>query len=231
MKKKSIFAALLFAAFILPALAGDIANFVSLGFSADSKYFMFGQHGLLMPQGTPWAEIRAVDTAKNEFLPGTTFLKTYSYKAETGQDSSGAFYSLFAQAAPLAFRYGIDHLKTGRLLYLLVNGHAPERTLSFKDYSTGYDYELTLEQSLTLTEGRPSSSFGLELKVTRNGATAAFPIGSPSVLRRDVESYLVRSILAAPDGRTLVLVIEKKTLLQECDPGVRFMVETIRIPD
>ena len=49
---------LFWALFLLAALgasAGDIAQFVNLGFSADSKYFMFGQYGVSETTSSPFA--------------------------------------------------------------------------------------------------------------------------------------------------------------------------------
>ena len=50
--------ALVWALFVVAALAasaGDVAQFVNLGFSPDSRYFMFGQYGTLERNSAAWA--------------------------------------------------------------------------------------------------------------------------------------------------------------------------------
>ena len=44
-------------------LAGDFATFQNLGFSADSKYFMFAQYGAVEKTALPYAELFVVDVA------------------------------------------------------------------------------------------------------------------------------------------------------------------------
>ena len=59
-----------FLAATLAAGAGDIAQFVNLGFSADSKYFMFGQYGVLQKTSTPWDPLASKSTRTSPSTSG-----------------------------------------------------------------------------------------------------------------------------------------------------------------
>ena len=62
--------ALVWVLFLLAALAasaGDVAQFVNLGFSKDARYFMFGQFGIAEKDSTPWADTFIVDVPANAF--------------------------------------------------------------------------------------------------------------------------------------------------------------------
>ena len=67
--------ALVCAMFLLTAFvafAGDVAQFVNLGFSADAKYFLFGQYGITEKDSLPWADTFIVDVAKRNVLHANT---------------------------------------------------------------------------------------------------------------------------------------------------------------
>ena len=53
--------------------AGDVATFVDKGFSADGKYYVFGQYGRTDKKYQGWAEIFQVDIAKNDWVDGGVF--------------------------------------------------------------------------------------------------------------------------------------------------------------
>ena len=62
--------ALVGALFLLAALAasaGDVAQFINLGFSPDSRYFMFGQYGVAEGSSAPWADSYIVDVPGNAY--------------------------------------------------------------------------------------------------------------------------------------------------------------------
>ncbi len=64
------------ALFIVAAMsmyAGDIANFVNIGFSSDGSRFVFGQHGSTDGEYRAYADIYCVDVPTNRFIPGGTF--------------------------------------------------------------------------------------------------------------------------------------------------------------
>ena len=77
--------------------AGDVANFVELGFSPDGKTFAFGQYGTDSKTLSPYGDLFFVDVAKNEFVPGANVSVS---PAESGrQDPAALFESLKSRAS------------------------------------------------------------------------------------------------------------------------------------
>jgi len=231
-KRSLLIAALTIAigtSFSAPLFAGDVPTFVDLGFSADSAFFMFGQYGIDSRAAKPYAELYLVDTRKNDFAPKGIVRKIFDAALEPGQDTSGALFSLYASSLPLVKSYKIDHLRPGRLLYLLDGGELPA-SLSFRDFKTGTSYEIVLAKSVADKNGGIVSSFGLSVAATdAKGGVRRVAGGSPEVKRPGVSDYIVRRIIMAPDEKTLVLIIEKN-LSDKGDSSVRYMVETVRLP-
>jgi predicted secreted protein len=229
MKKLIVILAL---AWVVPlaVVAGDVANLVNLGFSPDSSHFMFGFHGFDVQSGKPYAELFIVDTKKNNFVQGGTFKGLYAIEPQPGWNPAGAFYRLFSDATAVARKFGIDHLNQGRLVYLLLDGLSGPDSLSFKDFGTGAQWEVKLNETIEETNGSISSSFGLELVITDTaGKKTSVKAGNPQIKRKGIENYTMREILVAGDGKTVVILIERveRTPL---GPSIRFMVETFRLP-
>ncbi len=230
MKKRILISAIAILAACIPTFAGDVATFVDLGFSSDSAYFMFGQYGADLGSGKPYAETYLVDNGKNNFVAQGVARKVYEAVLEPGLDGVGAFYSLFADQVPLARKYKIDHLKPGRLLYVLLDGQEPPATLSFRDFKTGAAYEIALNQKTDEAKGGISSSFGIAVSVKLGeSATKRVTGGNPDIKRPGVKAYVIRRIIAAPDGKTLVFIVEKR-MANNGDGGIRYMVEVLKLP-
>lgn len=230
MTKRIIVGVLATLVLALPVAAGDVATFVNLGFSADSAYFMFGQFGVEAGTGKPYAELYLVDTKKNEFVPKGVQRKVFDARLEPGQDTTGALFSLYAESAELAKTKKVDHLKPGRLLYLLLDGEEPPASLSFRDFKTESLYDIALNKSIVEGKDGAVSSFGLIVSVTaKDGSLRRVSGGNPYLKRPDVRDYVIRRIIAAPDEKTLVLIIEKR-MTAKGDASVRYMVETIKLP-
>lgn len=211
------------------ASAGDVATLVRLGFSPDSSTFMFGFYGLDTVNGKPYAELYLVDTRKNDYLPGGVFKGMYGAELKPGWDPAGGFYKLFSDAVPTARARKVDHLNQGRLVYLLVDGASGADTLSFKDFETGAQWDVVLKETVEEKAGAALSSFGLEVSLTVAGKKSALKAGNPSIKRKGVVDYTIREIVVAPDGKTVVALIER---LEKSPAGssVRYMAESFRLP-
>lgn len=228
---KRIFAAVL-AAFLalVPALAGDVATFVNLGFSPDSGFFMFGQYGLDEASGKPWAELYLVDTKRNAFVADGERRRVFEAAPEPGQELQGALFSLYADAAPLAKARKIDHLLPGRLLYALLDGETPPELLAFRDFRAEADYEVAIAKSVAEGKEGVVSSFGLSVAAAgKDGVVRRVSGGNPTIKRAGVRDYVIRRIFLAPDGKTMVVLVEK-VLAAKGQGGVRYMVEAVRLP-
>ena len=56
-----------------PALAGDAAQFNSLGFSEDGRYFAFEEYGIQDGSGFPYANLTILDVAEDAWAAGSPF--------------------------------------------------------------------------------------------------------------------------------------------------------------
>lgn len=212
------------------AFAGDVATLVNLGFSPDSSHFMFGFYGLDIAAGKPYAEIYVVDTKKNDFVRDGVYKGLYSVSLEPGWDASGAFYKLLSTTLGTAAKYKIDHLQQGRLIYLSINGDDTGDALSFKDFKTQAQWDIRLNQKAEERSGAVVSSFGIELTIVDTaGKKIALNIGNPQIRRTGVFDYTMKQILVAPDGKTVVILVERSEK-QGASKGIRYMVETFRLP-
>ena len=208
---------------------GDIAAFVNLGFSDNSRYFMFGQYGILESQSKPYAELYMVDVKANSFTPGGIKKETFSNTIQPGQEGLGALLNLLGSSKSLISRYDIDHLNTGRLLYILLNGEEPKSLLNFRDFNTGAHYTVHLIQAEYGSGKEVSASFHLDVKITTPaGNTKHHIVGIPNYRRNGVRNYRIKQITVSPDEKSLVFLIEKEEN-DTAGVNIRYMVETVKI--
>jgi predicted secreted protein len=214
---------------VAPLFAGDVATFVNLGFSEDSRIFVFGQYGIDENGTRPYAEIYTVDVQANEFVDDGVLKRRFEDEVTPGQDGRGGLFNLLHRYAPLKERYEIDHLATGRIVYLLIDGKEPKKRLEFRDFYKGDEYVLTLVQQ-SFGEGEElRASFHINLAVTsKGGETRTYTLGLPDYKRKGVESYRINRVLFSPDEKGLVCVVEKHMRTPE-GVSIRYMVETLRV--
>lgn len=206
--------------------AGDVASFVNLGFSNDSRHFMFGFHGAEEESGRPYAEIFTIDVRANSFAPGGVKKEVFSQILQPGQGSEGAFFTLLERSGPASAKAGINHLKQGRILYILVNSAEAKDNLEFRDFNTGNHYKVKLAQKTQGKGAQARAAFHIELEVTlKDGRKVARTLGNPDRYRENVLAYRISSIIASPDESHLVFVMEKDHAARD-GKSIRYMVET-----
>lgn len=209
--------------------SGDIASFQNLGFSPDGRYFMFGQYGILEDSLKHYAQLYTVDVRANRFVSDGTMEEHYDEELEPGQTGIGALFTLFGGADSLVSRYNINHMMSGRLLYILINGREPKAHLEFQDFVARKRYKVDLVQSQFGSDENVSASFHINLSVTsQNGDQKVFTVGLPNYKREGVRRYQIRQILLAPDDLSLVFIVEKEEIA-ETGVNVRYMVETVQV--
>ena len=228
MAKRFALVGALFLAVASFAFAGDIALFVNLGFSSDSKSFMFGQYGILEKNSTPWADSYIVDVRDNAYAPRGTNRFSSAQPVEPGASAVGALLNTLNDSIAQK-QYRIDHLLTGRLLYVLIDGQQAADTLEFRDFPSGRSYKVGLIQGTGTQDSYPSSSFSLSISIMeKDGRTRNLVAGNSSYRRPGVKAYHIKQIILAPDGNSLVFLIQK----EEQDThgsNIRYMVETVRV--
>lgn len=210
----------------LAASAGDIAQFVNLGFSPDGKYFMFGQYGITEKGSLPWASACIVDVPANAFAPKGNQQLTGAQPADPGSSGLGALLKVLADALPQTKKFRVDHLLTGRLLYILMDGAQAADALEFRDFLSGKAYKIALSQTAPTKDA--GAAFSIAITVTdKDGKVKSFAVGDPTFKRAGVKAYHIKQIILSPDGNSLVFIVQK----EEQDTkgsNVRYMIETVR---
>ncbi|KGE71959.1 DUF2259 domain-containing protein [Spirochaeta lutea] len=226
---------LLFALLIVPSLlfGGDIAHYVNLGFSQDSKTFVFGQYGIDKNTSIPFASIFFVDVAQNEFTSQGVHSYEPQHPVSLGQDGSGALYNLLHTVTPLVQRWSIDHTAQGRLVYLYINGDIPKEQIRFRDFNTETQYDLHLKQTArTTSEESPQSEAAFHIQLTatpKDGQVRAYTVGIPDFYRRGVSSYRLKQVILSPDEKSVIMVVEKVMQQDTNGASIRYMVETVKV--
>ncbi len=210
------------------AFAGDVAQFVNLGFSGDGKYFMFGQFGVGQATSAAWADTYIVDVRANAYAAKGTQKFAGTQPVDPGSNGLGALLNALAVGLPRTKQLKIDHLATGRLLYVLLDGAQAPDTLEFRDFQAARSYKVALAQAPS-ADGA-GASFSIAVTVTdRDGKARAFTAGDASYTRPGVKAYHIKQIVLAPDGNSLVFVIQREEKDTQ-GSNIRYMVETAK-PD
>ncbi|MFW6292017.1 MAG: DUF2259 domain-containing protein [Spirochaetota bacterium] len=205
------------------AAGGDIATFENLGFSEDSGVFVFGQYGVTGEESKPFAEIYVVDVAGNRFVSNGVFELESDRLLSLGQDGRGALYTLLGTAGATLEAQRVDHLSTGRPVYILVDGEEPRDRLTFRDFNSDIRYDVRLEQEHRGAGDDVSAAFSIELTLTyEDGRVRSLTIGRPGYYREGVDRYRITQMLVGPDEASVIVVVERRSP----DGSIRYMVET-----
>lgn len=222
---RKFYTIIVMAVFTSAVYAGDIANFVNLGFSTDGSKFAFGQYGLQDKTYRAYAEIYAVDVAANTFLPNGIF-RTSPSKQTEGKESKSTFLALQNRAQVSLSKWNISETRQGRILYAQTESTEGNQTLFFRDFETNDEYTVVLN---TTQKSKTESSFYLTVEKTKpNGTKVKKEVGRPDYVRSGVKNYAVKKILMDDSSRAIVFIIEKKEHTSAGD-SFRYMVEATLI--
>lgn len=218
---RKLYTIIVMVAFTTAVYAGDLANFVNLGFSADGTKFAFGQYGLQDKTYRAYAEIYAVDVETNTFLPNGIF-RTSPSKQTEGKESKSTFLALQNRAQVSLSKWNISEIRQGRILYAQTESTEGHQTLFFRDFQTSDEYTVVLN---TTQKSKTESSFYLMVEKTKpNGTKVKKDVGRPDYVRSGVKDYAVKKILMDDSSRALIFIIEKKEHSIAGD-SFRYMVE------
>ena len=216
---------IIMAAFTAAVYAGDIANFVNLGFSADGTKFAFGQYGLQDKTYRAYAEIYAVDIGTNTFLQNGIF-RTSPSKQTEGKESKSTFLALQNRAQAALSKWDISETRQGRVIYAQTEATAGNQTLFFRDFQTSDEYTVVLN---TAQKSKTESSFYLTVEKTKpNGTKIQKQVGRPDYIRSGVKNYSVKKILMDDTAHAMIFIIEKNEYASSGD-SFRYMVEATLI--
>lgn len=209
------------------ATANDVASFANLGFSNDSRFFLFAETGQNLEKGQIYANGYLVDVVKNQFVRNGIKKAVYEGSVNAGYSDMGALFNLLAEWNHFLKPYAINHLNTGRLIYSLEPGAEAKNVLTYRDFFTKKNYEIELNQMKI--ENPLKSSFFISVKVTdANGNRLAKVVGMPDFQRENVSDYFIRQVIISPDNKQIVFVIAK-TVIIDGETSIRYMVETLSL--
>jgi len=209
--------------------AGDIANFINLGFSDNTRYFIFAQYGIDEKNSTPYAELFVVDVPRNVFTANGKKEFKSTRRVEPGDNGMGALFALLEANCGLTKQYSIDPISRGRILYVLIDGEKAKDLLQFRDFNTENTYTITFTQKSSGSGKDIKSLFYIDAAISKAGAKdITMRIGSPDYQRAGVRGYRIRQILIAPDEKSLVFLIEKEETAAG-SVNIRYMIETAKI--
>lgn len=209
------------------ATANDVASFANLGFSNDSRFFLFAETGQNLEKGQIYANGYLVDVVKNQFVRNGIKKAVYEGSVNAGYSDMGALFNLLAEWNNFLKPYAINHLNTGRLIYSLEPGAEAKNVLTYRDFFTKKNYEIELNQMKI--ENPLKSSFFISVKVTdANGNRLAKVVGMPDFQRENVSDYFIRQVIISPDNKQIVFVIAK-TVIIDGETSIRYMVETLSL--
>lgn len=222
--KKTLFLFILFSISI-SIYAGDVANFVMLGFSKDANKVAFGFHGVKDKTYQAYAQIYLIDAFTNDFLDNGVF-KTSPTKATYAQSSKSVFLALQNRATPYLKKYGISENLQGRPIYSQSEEKEAEKTLIFRDFESNSEYTVVLHSQ---ANNNMESSFYITCDVINaNGDKKSYRVGNENITRRGVKSYAIKKVIIDDSASTLVFIIERKENEKGGD-SIRYMAEVIKL--
>lgn len=215
------------------AFGGDVSVFKNLGFSADSRYFMFGQYGIDGQTKNPYAEVFGVDVKKNSFVQNGTSKGQYPVSISIGDDGQKALYVQLEKMEPLRKSLKLDFLSQGRPIYFRVVSEQDQGkadSLKVLDYESGREYTLDLKEIQETVNGKIKSSFVIDLLIRdKTGAlVTSRTMGTSGFFRPGVTNYTISQIILTPDEKGLVIVVEKEENDGMGGINIRYMVETLQ---
>jgi predicted secreted protein len=213
--------------------AGDAAYFVDLGFSRDGRTYLFGEYGKTDLTFHGYAEIYAVDVARNDYVQGEVFRLPPS-SASGSRSSLSVFQELQGRSAATLAKYGSQPVPLSRTLYMKENeAKPPLETLVFEDYEratgSGLEYTVRLIPNVSGSGSGVRSSLDImvEERDPRGSLRRQYHVGNPQIVRQGVRGYSITRVYTDESGQSLVFVVEK-TIQDSTGTSIRYMVETCR---
>ena len=229
--KKILNLALIFALSITSLFAGDVASFVDCGFTADGKYYVFGQYGKIDKKFQGWAEIYQVDIAANDYVDAGVF-KTKPSSVTADKSGKEVYEALEAKSYYYMKDFKTSPANADHVLYILedINKKGTDE-IKFTDFR-GSDiekpdtYTINLVPTITGKGKNVKSSFYINVVKTdaKGNVLMTKKVGSPDIVRKGVSNYKIERIFCDNSEKNLIFVVEK---MFEDDAGIsiRYMVE------
>lgn len=216
------------------AFAGDVASFVDMGFSADGKYYCFGQYGVTDKKFQGYAEIYQVDIAANDYVDAGIF-KIKPSAVTASKNGPEVFEALQAKSYYYLKDFNFEKANIDHVLYILddVNKKGTDEIV-FTDFRGSNiekpdTYSVKLIPTITGTGKNIKSSFYITVvkKDADGNKISEIKVGTPSITRKGVSNYKIERIFCDNSEQNLIFIVEK---MVEDDTGtsVRYMIEATK---
>ncbi len=224
------------------SFAGDAAAFSDIGFSEDGNTYIFAEYGKTDRSFQAYAEIYAVDVAKNDFVSGGVFT-TKPSSATTSVSGRKAYEALLKKSGPALSKFKYSPSAPENLLYLrnvggkIAKAEAKSSSdrIVFQDYERSTDetdvfFKVQMKQTVKGSGKTVKSSYYIDMRMEdQNGKLlGSWKVGNPQYERKGVSSYEIERIFTDPSGSSIVFLIQK-TVEDESGTSIRYMVETVKI--
>ncbi len=205
-------------------IAGDTAEFCSIGWSKDNNYYAFAQYGEQDGSGFPYAELYIIDIKENDFVAGGVFKELWQDNDDPAAKGLNVLLELRVKADSLLNVYQIDAAHQVTPIF-----NAKTDSTEKAKWHVGEDeFAVELEQETRGKTEMFESEAAFALALTP-GHEKSITIGNKSRFRKNVLRYDINRILQARDNKSIVIVIRMTQLGFE-GPDIRYMVETIKLP-
>lgn len=204
--------------------AGDVANFISLGFSNDGSTYAFGEYGVIDKTYQSYAEIYIIDVEKNEYRDNGVF-RTSPSALTANKNSRSIFLGLQNRAAATLSKHKISEKNKGRPIYAQSEKSKHASSFNFRDFETNYEYSVVIHKNIKSLNAAFYITFDA---ISPDGSKKSYRVGDSEYFRKAVTDYNIKKILINDTNDALVFLIEK-TVADSSGTNIRYMVETLKL--
>lgn len=230
--KKIIFCTLFIILGVFSIFAGDVAEFVDLGFSEKGDTYFFAQYGLSDKDYYSYAEIYTVDVKNNAYVKGGVFVVPPSEKT-ANQKGKKLFEDLYKENKNFFDKYSIKKTNIDNDLYIKSSAASEKNVpIIVKDFeksnlNSSVYYEFRIFPLYEESKGKCKGSFYITVdQKDKDGRVLSKKVvGNPNKKRDGVVKYSIEKIIRDDSGNNFVIVIEKQ-VVDSKGILIRYMVET-----
>lgn len=215
--------------------AGDVATLVDGGFSADGKYYVFGQYGMTDKTYQGWAEIYQVDIEKNDYVDSGVF-KTKPTAVTAGKNGKEIYEALESKNYFYLKNLDCEKANIDHVLYILddVNKKGSDEIIitDFRgsDIEKPDTFHIQLVSNVNGSGKNAKSSFFImvEKRDADGNVIARQKVGSPDIVRKGITNYKIERIFCDKSETNFIFIVEK---ILEDDKGIsiRYMIEAAKM--
>ncbi|MBL7005691.1 MAG: hypothetical protein ISR78_01270 [Spirochaetia bacterium] len=210
--------------------AGDRAEFINLGFSRDSKAFLFGQYGKNESGTLLYADVLYHDLVSGENSSELSLSRTYPDSQRSGNNGLSALLMNLKEYNSM-YTVDIDYTQTGTTLYFQLPGQKTGDMISFSDYQVGTVYSVTFVMRPQVREPGTNTALAITLFQTlKDGTQNRYEAGSLIKPIQDVYDFQLKQVIVSPKRDYVVLVFQTTEYdIDNNTTNIRYYVDSMKI--